>query len=104
MGDIDKHFPDTDPKFKNIDSCILLKETCRLIRERGFEIGNIDNTLALQKPKIGSYIPSMITQLAEVMNIDKENISIKATTTEKLGFVGTEEGVEAYSSVLIYRK
>ena len=104
LGDIGKHFPDNDSTFKNIDSCILLKKTCALIREQGYEIGNIDNTIALQKPKIGTYLPSMIAKLSEVMDTEVGNISIKATTTEKLGFVGKQEGVAAYSSVLIYKK
>ncbi|MDD2564305.1 MAG: 2-C-methyl-D-erythritol 2,4-cyclodiphosphate synthase [Salinivirgaceae bacterium] len=104
LGDIGKHYPDNDPTFKNIDSCILLGKCCQLIREQGYEIGNIDSTIALQKPKIGSYLPSMIAKLSEIMSVEIGNISIKATTTEKLGFVGKQEGVEAYSSVLIYKK
>jgi 2-C-methyl-D-erythritol 2,4-cyclodiphosphate synthase len=104
MGDIGKHFPDNDKAFKNIDSCILLSRTCQLLREKGFEIGNIDSTLALQKPKIAPHIEAMRKKLSDVMQINIENINIKATTTEKLGFVGREEGVEAYASVLIYKE
>ncbi len=103
LGDIGKHFPDNDQTFKNIDSCQLLSKTCHLLREQGFEIGNIDSTLALQKPKIAPHIESMRKKLSDVMQTNFENISIKATTTEKLGFVGREEGVEAYASVLIYK-
>lgn len=103
LGDIGKHFPDNDNSFRNIDSCILLAKTCQLLRQKGYEIGNIDCTLALQKPKIAPHIEGMRKKLADVMQTDTENISIKATTTEKLGFVGREEGVEAYASVLIYK-
>jgi len=101
LGDIGKHFPDTSEKYKGIDSKILLKEVVKLISEKGFSIGNIDSTICLQKPKIGSYIPEMQKVLANCMGIDTEDISIKATTTEKLSFVGREEGVSAYAIVLI---
>ena len=101
MGDIGKHFPDTSDKYKGIDSKILLKEVVRLISEKGYSIGNIDSTICLQTPKIGPYIPEMRKVLAACMNIDIEDISIKATTTEKLSFVGREEGVSAYATVLI---
>ncbi len=101
LRDIGYHFSDQDPKFKGIDSKILLKEVIALIRSKGFEVGNIDATICLQKPKINPYIPQMKNCLAEVMNIDEEDVSIKATTTEKLGFVGREEGVSAYAVVLI---
>jgi 2-C-methyl-D-erythritol 2,4-cyclodiphosphate synthase len=104
LGDIGKHFPDIDNKYKNIDSCILLEKTCLLLRNKGFEIGNVDSTLALQKPKVAPHIEAMRNKLSGVMQTEVENISIKATTTEKLGFVGREEGVEAYASVLIYRR
>ncbi len=101
LGDIGKHFPDTSEKYKGIDSKILLKEVVKLISEKGFSIGNIDSTICLQKPKIGPYIPEMQKVLANCMGIDTEDISIKATTTEKLSFVGREEGVSAYAIVLI---
>ena len=101
MRDIGYHFSDTDPKFKGIDSKILLKEVIELIGSKGFQIGNIDATICLQKPKINPYVPEMKSCLAGVMQIDEEDISIKATTTEKLGFVGREEGVSAYAVVLI---
>ena len=101
LGDIGKHFPDTDPKYKGVDSKILLKEVMFLVREKGYEIGNIDSTICLQTPKIGTYIPKMQKVLASCMGIDVDLLSIKATTTEKLSFVGREEGVSAYATVLI---
>jgi 2-C-methyl-D-erythritol 2,4-cyclodiphosphate synthase len=101
--DIGFHFSDLDPKFKGIDSKILLKETLKIIRKEGWEVGNIDSTICLQQPKINPHIPAMTSCLSEVMNVDEEDISIKATTTEKLGFVGREEGVSAYAVVLIQK-
>jgi 2-C-methyl-D-erythritol 2,4-cyclodiphosphate synthase len=101
LGDIGKHFPDTAAEYKGIDSKILLKEVMVLIRNKGYEIGNIDTTICLQTPKIESYIPEMKKVLAICMNIDVDQVSIKATTTEKLSFVGREEGVSAYATVLI---
>lgn len=103
MGDIGKHFPDTDPKYKGIDSKILLKEVMVLIRAKGYELGNIDATICLQTPKIGPYIPEMQKVLAECMDVTADLVSIKATTTEKLSFVGREEGVSAYATVLIQK-
>ena len=104
LGDIGKHFPDTQAEYKGIDSKILLKEVMVLIRNKGYEIGNIDSTICLQTPKIGHYIPEMQKVLATCMNIDVDQVSIKATTTEKLSFVGREEGVSAYATVLINKK
>ena len=101
LGDIGKHFPDTDPKYKGIDSKILLKEVMVFIRAKGYELVNIDSTICLQTPKIGSYIPEMQKVLANSMGVDINVVSIKATTTETLGFVGREEGVSAYATVLI---
>ncbi len=101
LRDIGFHFSDQDAQYKGIDSKILLKDVVKLIRENGFEVGNIDSTICLQEPKINPYIPSMKTVLAEVMEITEEDLSIKATTTEKLGFVGTKEGVAAFATVLI---
>ena len=101
MRDIGFHFSDQDPKFKGIDSKILLKDVMDLIRNAGFEIGNIDSTICLQQPKVNPHIPAMKESLCQVMGIDLEDLSIKATTTEKLGFVGKEEGVAAFASVLI---
>lgn len=103
MRDIGYHFSDTDPKYKGIDSKILLREVLVLLREAGYEIGNIDTTICLQRPKVNPHIPAMKTCLAVVMNIPESAISIKATTTEKLGFVGREEGVSAYCVALIHQ-
>ena len=104
MRDIGFHFSDTDPQYKGIDSKILLKEVIRLIEVQGFGIVNIDATVCLERPKLNPHVPAMKTCLAAVMQIPEEDISIKATTTEKLGFVGKEEGVAAHAVVLIYRK
>ncbi|MDI3526739.1 MAG: 2-C-methyl-D-erythritol 2,4-cyclodiphosphate synthase [Tenuifilum sp.] len=101
LGDIGLHFPDTDQSLKGIDSKILLKKTVELIGINGYQIGNIDSTICLQKPKVKDLIPKMRETLAEVMGIHQGQVSIKATTTEKLGFVGKEEGVAAYAVVLI---
>ena len=103
LGDIGKHFPDSSEEFKGIDSKILLKEVVRMISEKGYSINNIDSTICLQKPKIGSFIPEMQKVLASCMNIEIEDISIKATTTERLGFVGRGEGISAYATVLIQK-
>ncbi|MCU4155007.1 2-C-methyl-D-erythritol 2,4-cyclodiphosphate synthase [Carboxylicivirga sp. A043] len=99
--DIGFHFPDTDPSLKGVDSKLLLKKTMQLIREDGFELGNIDSTIALERPKLKNLIPDMQTTLAKVMDIDVADIAIKATTTEKLGFVGEQKGIAAYATVLI---
>lgn len=101
LGDIGIHFPDTSSEFKNIDSKLLLKKVCKLLKEKKYSIGNIDSTICLEKPKIFEYIPAMKKILADVMEIDDEKISIKATTNEKMGFVGREEGISAYAVVLI---
>jgi 2-C-methyl-D-erythritol 2,4-cyclodiphosphate synthase len=101
FGDIGKHFPDTDLKYKGIDSKILLSHTWNLVAEAGYNIQNIDITLALQAPKIAPYIEMMRETLSGLLNIDAGRISIKATTTEKLGFEGREEGVSAYAVVLL---
>ena len=103
MRDIGYHFSDKDPKYKGIDSKILLSEVLELIRGKGYEVGNIDTTVCLQNPKVNPHIPAMRTCLSEVMNVSENSISIKATTTEWLGFVGREEGVSAYCVVLIYQ-
>lgn len=100
-GDIGKHFPDTDAAFKNIDSKILLQQSYQLVKEKGYELMNMDTTLCLQAPKIMSYVPEMQTAIAVCMGIREEQVSIKATTTEKLGFIGREEGVVAYATVLL---
>jgi len=104
LGDIGQHFPDTDPQYKNIDSKLLLKETLNLIKAKHYVIGNIDCTICAQKPKLAPYIPLMKDTLAEILMLPVEDISIKATTTEKLGFVGREEGVCAMATVLIVKQ
>jgi 2-C-methyl-D-erythritol 2,4-cyclodiphosphate synthase len=101
LGDLGIHFPDTSSDFKNIDSKILLQKVMILVREKGFEISNIDSTICLEKPKLSPHIPKMKEVLTECMQISIEALSIKATTTEKLSFVGREEGVSAYATVLI---
>jgi len=101
LGDIGKHFPDTSDNYKGIDSKILLKNVMKLIRDKGYEIGNIDSTICLQTPKIGLYISDMQKVIAACMGVDTDLVSVKATTTEKLSFVGREEGVSAYATVLI---
>ena len=103
MRDIGYHFPDTAGEYKNIDSKILLRDTMKLLRDAGYELGNIDATVAAERPKLNPHIPLMEKTLAEVMNVDEEDISIKATTTEKLGFTGRQEGISAYATVLIQR-
>lgn len=101
MRDIGYHFPDTAGEYKDIDSKILLQRTMKLIRNAGYELGNIDATIAAEHPKLNPHIPAMKQKLAEVMQVSEEDISIKATTTEKLGFTGREEGIAAYATVLI---
>jgi 2-C-methyl-D-erythritol 2,4-cyclodiphosphate synthase len=103
LRDIGFHFSDKSEEYKGIDSKILLRRTVELIKTKGFCISNIDSTICLQKPKIAAFIPEMQKTLAKVMEIDTEDISIKATTTEKLGFEGREEGVSAYAVVLIQK-
>lgn len=103
MRDIGYHFPDTAGEFKNIDSKILLKQTMELIRRKGYELGNIDATVCAERPKLKAHIPAIQETLAQVMGVDAEDISIKATTTEKLGFTGREEGLSAYATVLIQK-
>lgn len=101
LGDIGKHFPDTDDEYKDIDSCELLKRVYGLIKSQGYRVGNIDSVVALQEPKIGKYIPEMIKKLAEILEVEENQISIKATTTEGLGFVGTKEGASASAVCLL---
>ncbi|MCI6308637.1 MAG: 2-C-methyl-D-erythritol 2,4-cyclodiphosphate synthase [Prevotella sp.] len=101
MRDIGYHFPDTSADTLNIDSKILLKKTIGLIATKGYRLGNIDATICAERPKINPHVEAMKACLAKVMDTDEENISIKATTTEKLGFTGREEGISAYATVLI---
>lgn len=101
LRDIGYNFPDNDDSYKNIDSKILLSKTMDLIREKGYEFSNADCTICAEAPKLNPHIPVMIKVMAEVMKIDENDLSIKATTTEKLGFVGKKEGMAAYATVLI---
>lgn len=101
LGDIGKHFPDNDPAYKGIDSKILLRNVCNLLRSKGYSINNVDSILCLQRPKIAPYIETMRNTLADCMGLDVDQVSVKATTTERLGFEGREEGVSAYASCLI---
>ena len=103
MRDIGYHFPDNAGEFKGIDSKILLARTVDLIATKGYRVGNIDATVCAERPKLKARIPEMQEVLAHAMNIDAEDVSIKATTTEKLGFTGREEGISAYATVLIER-
>ncbi len=103
MRDIGYHFPDTGAEYYNIDSKILLRQTVGLIGKQGFRIGNIDATVCAERPKLNPHIPRMQECLARVMEIPAEDISIKATTTERLGFTGREEGISAYATVLIQK-
>ena len=104
MRDIGYHFPDNSDEFKNIDSKILLKKTIELIASKGYSVVNVDSIVCAQQPKLKPYIEQMEAKLAEVMGIDAEDISVKATTTENLGFVGRMEGMEAHATVLIEKK
>lgn len=104
LGDIGQHFPDTDPQYKNADSKLLLKKVYELVELKGYLLGNVDAVVAMQKPKISPFILSMRSKIAEILKSDIEQISIKATTTENMGFVGREEGVSAFATVLILKK
>ena len=101
LGDIGKHFPDTSDEFAGIDSKILLARVVSLVRSKGWEIGNVDVTIAMQRPKLAPYIMAMRETMAEVMGVSVEDVSVKATTTEKLGFVGRGEGCEVYAVALL---
>jgi 2-C-methyl-D-erythritol 2,4-cyclodiphosphate synthase len=103
LRDIGYYFPDTSPEYKNIDSKILFKKTLNLVREKGFSVVNIDSTVCLEKPKIAPFIPEMKTVISSVIETVPDNVSIKATTTEKLGFTGREEGIIAIAIVLLTR-
>lgn len=102
LGDIGKHFPDNSDEFKDIDSKILLARVNGLIKDRGYRLGNADITIALQTPKLAGYILKMCETLADVLGCDTDRISVKATTTEKLGFVGRKEGCEVWATVLLH--
>ena len=103
MRDIGYHFPDTAGEYKDIDSKILLFDTMELLRDSGYTLGNIDATVAAERPKLNPHIPEMKRVMADVLQVDVEDISIKATTTEKLGFTGRQEGIAAYATVLIQK-
>lgn len=101
LGDIGFHFPDTDSSFKDIDSKILLKRTTELIETKGYKVINIDSTLCLETPKIKAYVPQMQEIIAAIVHVGVSDVSVKATTTEKLGPIGREEGLKAYATVLL---
>ena len=103
LGDIGKHFPDTDQAYKNISSLILLEKVYALITERNYRVGNVDATLVLQKPKIALHVPAMKKNIAAVLHVEEERVSIKATTSEGLGFVGAGDGVVAYAVALVFK-
>lgn len=103
MRDIGYHFPDTSADFAGIDSKILLQKTVELLAEKGWRVGNVDATICAEKPKINPHIPAMQACLSTLMNVTQDNVSIKATTTERLGFTGREEGISAYAVALIER-
>ena len=104
LGDIGKHFPDTDMKYKDISSIYLLSQVFKLMNEEGYDIGNIDATIVAQRPKLAPYIEDMRTRIADILHTSIDNINIKATTTEWLGFVGREEGISSYSVCLLQKK
>ncbi|WP_175986324.1 2-C-methyl-D-erythritol 2,4-cyclodiphosphate synthase [Bacillus sp. Marseille-Q1617] len=103
-GDIGKHFPDTDPEFKDADSAKLLKHVWMLVKDKGYELGNIDCTIIAQKPKMAPYIDEMRARIAELLEADISQVNVKATTSEKLGFTGRGEGIAAQTTVLIQKK
>jgi 2-C-methyl-D-erythritol 2,4-cyclodiphosphate synthase len=104
LGDIGVHFPDTDAAYKNIDSKILLQRTFELISAKGYRVVNLDSSLCLEAPKIKPYVNSMQETIASILQVDVSDVSVKATTTEKMGFVGREEGLVAYATVLLEKQ
>ena len=104
LGDIGKLFPDTSAEFKGIDSKILLRRVCDVIEQKGYKVGNVDCTIAMQRPKLRPHIDTMRSTLASVIGIEVDRVSVKATTTERLGFEGREEGVSVHSVVLLYKQ
>lgn len=104
LRDIGFHFPDNSADYKNISSILLLEKTIKILKEKGYRVGNIDSTICLQRPKIKDVIPEMVECLAKAMETNPENVSVKATTTEKLGFVGEEKGISVYAVALIYKE
>jgi len=103
LRDIGYQYPDTDPEWKGVDSKLLLKRTFSLLSDKGFHVGNIDSTVCLQSPKISPHIPEMKKTIASILDVSVEEVSIKATTSEKIGFVGREEGVTAYAIALVHK-
>ena len=103
LGDIGQHFPDTDPKYKDIDSKILLKHVNEIIENKEWRVINIDSTVVIERPKLKDHIPQMKNTLADIINLNSDQISIKATTSEKMGFVGLEDGVKALATVLLMK-
>ncbi|MFI8709782.1 2-C-methyl-D-erythritol 2,4-cyclodiphosphate synthase [Bacillus sp. NPDC077411] len=103
-GDIGKHFPDTDPAFKDADSAVLLQKVWEFVTEQGYVLGNLDCTIIAQKPKMAPHIESMRVRISELLQTDIENVNVKATTTEKLGFTGREEGIASQAIVLLQKK
>lgn len=101
LGDIGKHFPDNDDRYKDVDSLVLLENVCELIRNKGYEISNVDSTILAQAPKLRPYIDEMRSKLAKAMKLDIDELSVKATTEERLGFTGREEGIAAHAVVLL---
>ena len=104
LGDIGRHFPNTDERWKDADSTLLLKHVNELINSKGYELGNLDCVLAMEKPKISPYVDQIRNRISDILNSDTDQISIKATTTEKLGFVGRTEGVVSFATVLLTKK
>jgi 2-C-methyl-D-erythritol 2,4-cyclodiphosphate synthase len=103
LSDIVFHFPDTSADYKNIDSKILLRDVVKLLEEKGYTVGNVDSTVALEKPKVNPHIDDMKVILAKILKVDEDAVSIKATTSEKIGFVGRQEGIAAFATVLIQK-
>ncbi|MBM7622372.1 2-C-methyl-D-erythritol 2,4-cyclodiphosphate synthase [Bacillus tianshenii] len=103
-GDIGKHFPDTDPAFKNADSAVLMQQVWEIVKEKGYTLGNVDCTIIAQKPKMAPHIETMRARIAQLLEADIEQVNVKATTTEKLGFTGREEGIAAQAAVLLIKK
>ena len=101
LGDLGKHFPDTDMKYKNADSKLLLKKAYKLVKEKGYRLGNLDAVVVLEKPKLSSFIEEIRESIANILESKIEQVSVKATTTEKLGFIGREEGIAAFATVLV---
>jgi len=103
LGDIGKHFPDTDPAYKDANSVVLLEKVWEMVEQRGYRLGNVDATIMAQKPKMLPYIPEMVEVIAKVLKTDIENVNVKATTTEQLGFVGRQEGIASQAVVCLIK-